>query len=159
MRPTWDSFFLDLAKLWSMRSTCSRRQVGAVVVKDKIVLGQGYNGVVSGAKHCIDGGCPRGLMGPEVPPGADYNLFPCKALHAEDNAIEAALEAYGKAPLEGATIFVTEEPCQQCLNKIQKYKIGRVVIMGHERGEDQQTTEEPVEHDAPHPSSVESDCE
>lgn len=128
-RPSWDETWGAMAQVMALRSTCSRRQVGAVVVKDKHAIGLGYNGVVSGAKHCIDGGCPRGLMGPEVPPGADYNLYPCKALHAEDNAIEQALEAYGRAALRAATIYVTETPCQQCTNKIQKYEIGRVVIV------------------------------
>jgi dCMP deaminase len=107
--------------------------VGAVVVKDKQVIGQGYNGVTSGKRHCIDGGCPRGQMDYSVvPPDADYNQFPCHAIHAEDNAIEVALEAFGKVALEGATIYVNHKPCQQCTNKIEKYRIGRVVVRGQE---------------------------
>ena len=100
-----------------------------MVVQDKKVLGQGYNGVASGKKHCIDGGCPRGLMGPEVPPGADYNLFPCKAKHAEHNAIDRAISGYGEGALVGATLYVTEEPCQQCINNIESHEIGRVVVL------------------------------
>ena len=125
VRPAWDETFGALAKVWALRSTCSRRQVGAVVVKDNHVIGQGYNGVASGATHCIDGGCPRGGMGPEVPPGADYNQFPCYAIHAEHNAILGA----GIRSCDEATLFVTAEPCQQCTNLIQHAKIGRVVVV------------------------------
>ncbi len=156
MRPTWDDFFIDLAKLWSTMSTCSRRQVGAVVVQDRKVIGNGFNGVASGKLHCSDGGCPRGQLSyADVPAGADYNQFPCLAIHAEHNAILQA----GLASCEGAVLYVTAEPCQQCLNLIEHAKIGRVIIMGHERGEDQQTTEEPDGHDVPHPSSIGEDDE
>lgn len=152
MRPTWDEFFLDLAKLWSTMSTCSRRQVGAVVVQDRKVIGNGFNGVPSKKLHCSDGGCPRGKLSySDVPAGADYNQFPCTAIHAEHNAILQA----GLAECRGATLYVTDTPCQQCSNLIEHAGIRRVVIVGHERGEDQQTTEEPQEHDAPHPSSTE----
>lgn len=124
-RPGWDQTFGAIAEIWSQRSTCSRRQVGAVVVLDNKVIGQGYNGVASGKLHCVDGGCPRGAMGPEVPPGADYNLFPCKAIHAEHNAILQA----GLDRCVGAIIYVTAEPCQQCTNLIEHAKIGRVVVI------------------------------
>jgi dCMP deaminase len=117
--------------------------VGAVVVKDKKVIGQGYNGVASGKLHCVDGGCPRGLHYPitigvnvwckcgkkwrcpeAAEPGQDYNQFPCYALHAEMNAIlDAGLRECG-----GATIYVTDKPCQQCTNLIEHAKIGRVVV-------------------------------
>lgn len=124
-RPSWDGTFLDIAHIWAERSTCSRRKVGAVVVKDKQVIGQGYNGVAAGKKHCIDGGCPRGqLSKDECPPGSDYNTFPCYAIHAEHNAILQA----GIANCAGATIYVTDEPCQQCANLIEHAKIGRVVV-------------------------------
>jgi dCMP deaminase len=99
--------------------------VGAVVVKDKQLIGQGYNGVASGKLHCNEGGCPRGLMGSEVKPGSDYNLFPCYALHAEMNAI---LQAGGNA-CRGATIYITDTPCQQCSNLIEHVKIERIVIL------------------------------
>ena len=128
-RPEWDETFQEIARIWASRSTCSRRQVGAVVVKDKYVIGQGYNGVASGKKHCVDGGCPRGeLSYDEVPAGSDYNQWPCTSLHAEHNAILNA----GLTACAGATIYVTAEPCQQCTNLIEHAKIGRVVIS--ERG-------------------------
>jgi len=93
-------------------------------VKDNRAIGQGYNGVASGKTHCVDGGCPRGQMGPEVPPGADYNLWPCRALHAEHNAILQA----GLGACRGATLYVTAKPCQQCTNLIEHAGIERIVI-------------------------------
>lgn len=96
------------------------------MVKDKKVIGQGYNGVAAGATHCTDGGCPRGQLSyAEVPAGADYNAFPCYAIHAEHNAI---LDA-GIRECEGATLYVTEAPCIQCQNLITHAKIGRVVVI------------------------------
>jgi dCMP deaminase len=96
-----------------------------VVVKDKRVIGQGYNGVASGKAHCLDGGCPRGQLSYEqVGPGADYNQFPCYAIHAEHNAILQA----GLGSCVGATIYVTDKPCQQCTNLIEHARIGRVVV-------------------------------
>lgn len=126
MRPEWDETFEEIAKVWAQRSTCSRRQVGAVVVKDNKVIGQGYNGVAQGKLHCVDGGCPRGSMAyDDVPAGADYNTFPCYAIHAEHNAILQA----GLSMVEGATLYVTDKPCQQCTNLIEHAKIGRVVVL------------------------------
>lgn len=124
-RPSWDQTFLAVAQVWTDRSTCRRRQVAAVVVQDKRVIGQGYNGVAAGKKHCIDGGCPRGwLTHEEVPKDADYNQYPCLALHAEHNAIlDAGLKA-----CDGATLYVTDKPCQQCMNLIEHAKIARVVV-------------------------------
>lgn len=125
-RPTWDETFLDIAQIWADRSTCSRRKVGAVVVKDKQVIGQGYNGVARDKLHCDEGGCPRGKFTyDEVGPGTDYNAVPCFAIHAEHNAILQA----GMERVAGATLYVTDDPCQQCLNLIEHAKIGRVVVL------------------------------
>ena len=127
VRPEWDQTFLAIAKIWSERATCSRRKVGAVVVKDNKVIGQGYNGVASGKTHCVDGGCPRGQMSVlDVPPGSDYNVFPCHAIHAEHNAILQA----GLHRCHGATIYITDQPCQQCSNLIEHAGIERIVING-----------------------------
>lgn len=125
-RPSWDDFFKGLAVYWSLMSTCSRRQVGAVVVKDRMVLGEGFNGVVSGKKHCIDGGCPRGQLSySEVPAGADYNQFPCHAIHAEANALYRA----GLDACNGAALYVNAEPCTQCSALIERFGISKVVIV------------------------------
>ena len=125
-RPEWDDTFQSIAHIWAKRSTCSRRKVGAVVVKNNRVIGQGYNGVPSGEVHCIDGGCPRGqLTYDQVDAGADYNLYPCKAIHAEHNAILQA----GWEACKGATIYVTDAPCTQCSNLIVHVGIRRVVLV------------------------------
>jgi dCMP deaminase len=126
-RPSWDETFSQVAKIISERSTCSRRKVGAVLVRGNRIVATGYNGQPSGQMHCVDGGCPRGKLSfEEVPPNSDYNQFPCTAIHAEANAIIRA----GHALTEGATIYVTELPCLQCSNLIQGADIARVVIMG-----------------------------
>jgi len=125
-RPSWDETFSRIAKVWADRATCSRRKVGAVVVQENRVIGNGYNGAPSGEPHCVDGGCPRGKMGyDEVPASADYNLFPCVAIHAEHNAILQA----GFAACRGGTIYVTADPCQQCSNLIKHVGIKRVVVV------------------------------
>lgn len=125
-RPSWDETFEAIAKIWAERSTCSRRKVGAVLVKDKKVIGNGYNGVRSGADHCIDGGCPRGQLSyDDVPAGSDYNAYPCYAIHAEHNAILQA----GMDRALGAVLYCTELPCQQCTNLIEHVGIEWVVIV------------------------------
>lgn len=125
-RPSWDETFESIARIWAQRSTCSRRKVGAVLVKDKKVIGNGYNGSPSGAVHCVDGGCPRGhLSRDELAAGSDYNAFPCVAIHAEHNAILQA----GIGNARGAVLYSTEPPCQQCTNLIEHAGIERVIIV------------------------------
>lgn len=125
VRPAWDQTFREIAEVWSRRSTCTRRQVGAVIVKDKRVIGQGYNGVPSGDVHCNAGGCPRGnLSYSDVPAGADYNQYPCFAIHAEHNAILQA----GLAGCMGATLFCTAEPCTQCATLVRHAGIKEVIV-------------------------------
>jgi len=58
-RPTWDEYFMDIVRLVSRRSTCLRRSVGAILVKDKRILATGYNGAPSGLRHCVEVGCLR----------------------------------------------------------------------------------------------------
>ena len=123
-RPSWTTTFLDIADIVSKRSTCSRRQVGAVLVQDNRIVSTGYNGAPPGQAHCVDGGCPRGkLSHEEVPKDADYNQFPCVAVHAEANAIIRA----GYALTKDASLYITTSPCQQCWNLIQGAGIVRVV--------------------------------
>lgn len=125
-RPAWEETFSRLAIVWSERSTCSRRKVGAVLVKDKKVIGNGYNGVASGKIHCDSGGCPRGgLSYGQVPAGSDYNAYPCHAIHAEHNAILQA----GIGQSGGATLYTTEPPCQQCTNLIEHAGIAEVILV------------------------------
>ncbi len=122
-RPNWDEYFMQMAELTAERSTCLRRQVGAVIVKDKHIIATGYNGAPKGLPHCEElGGCLREKLG--VPSGERHEL--CRALHAEQNAIiQAATLAQS---IEGATIYVTHQPCIICAKMIINAGIQRVVI-------------------------------
>lgn len=107
-RPSWDEYFMNIAGQVSERSTCLRRKVGAVIVRDRRILATGYNGAPSGIKHCIDIGCLREEQG--IASGERHEL--CRGLHAEQNAIiQAAL--YGVA-VDGASIYSTHQPCVLC---------------------------------------------
>ena len=107
-RPTWDEYFLQLARQAATRSTCLRRQVGALLVRDRRVLATGYNGAPRGVAHCLDVGCLREQLG--IPSGERHEL--CRAIHAEQNAvIQAAV--HGVA-IEGATLYATHQPCVLC---------------------------------------------
>ncbi len=107
-RPSWREYFLGLARQASTRSTCRRRQVGAVLVRDKRVLATGYNGAPKGVEHCLDIGCLREQLG--VPSGERHEL--CRAIHAEQNAIiQAAVHGVG---IDGATLYCTHQPCILC---------------------------------------------
>ena len=123
-RPPWDEYFLSIAKLVSSRSTCLRRQVGAVVVKNKQVLATGYNGAPSGITHCDKVGCLREEL--KVPSGQRHEL--CRALHAEQNAFLQA--ARHGASLDGATLYITTQPCSICAKMIINVGIKKVVIEG-----------------------------
>ncbi|MCD6302312.1 MAG: dCMP deaminase family protein, partial [Anaerolineae bacterium] len=101
MRPSWDQYFIDITKQVATRSTCLRRHVGAVIVKDKRILTTGYNGPPTGLPHCEETGCLRDQLG--IPSGERQEL--CRGLHAEQNAIIQAAR-YG-IPVAGSTIYVT----------------------------------------------------
>lgn len=120
-RPDWDTYFLELAQLVSKRSTCLRRKVGAVVVKDKHILSTGYNGAPKGISHCEVLGCLRKKL--KVPSGQRHEL--CRGLHAEQNSIiQAAL--YGVS-LDRATLYCTNLPCSICAKMIINSGIKNVI--------------------------------
>ena len=122
-RPSWDQYFMEMAELTAKRSTCLRRQVGAVIVKDKHAVATGYNGAPRGIAHCEEhGGCLRQQL--NVPSGQRHEL--CRALHAEQNAIIQAA-AMGHA-IEGGTIYITHQPCAICAKMIINAGIKRIVI-------------------------------
>lgn len=122
-RPTWDQYFMDITKVVATRSTCLRRQVGAVIVKGKRLLTSGYNGAPQGLKHCGEVGCLRTERA--VPSGERHEL--CRGTHAEQNAIvQAAL--YGVA-IEGATLYCTHQPCSGCTKMIMNAGIKRIVYL------------------------------
>jgi len=121
VRPSWDRYFMDIAVLVSSRTTCLRRQVGAVIVKDKRLLSTGYNGAPVGLKHCAELGCLRQKLG--VKSGEKHEL--CRAIHAEQNAIIQAA-TFG-VPLLGASIYITHFPCVLCSKMIINAGIKRIV--------------------------------
>ncbi len=111
-RPDWNEYFMSIAELVSKRSTCIRRKVGAVIVKDKRILATGYNGAPSGIKHCIEIGCLREKL--KVPSGERHEL--CRGLHAEQNAIIQA--AYHGVEIKDSVIYCTNLPCIICTKMI-----------------------------------------
>lgn len=121
MRPTKTETLLEVAGTVAKRSTCLRRQHGAVIVKDGQILSTGYNGAPSGATHCTDSGvCQREKMG--IEPGTRYEL--CHSVHAEANAIvQAAKHGVG---IRGASMIVTGMPCLMCARLIINAGIARV---------------------------------
>lgn len=132
-RPSWDTYFLDIAELVSRRSTCQRRAVGAIIVKDKRVLATGYNGAPSGITHCSETGCLREEK--NVPSGERHEL--CRGIHAEQNAIIQA--AHHGVPIAGSTLFCTNLPCSICAKmiinsgiRIIYYKFGYADSMSEE---------------------------
>ena len=122
-RPTWDEYFMEMAELTAKRSTCSRRQVGAVIVRDNRAVATGYNGAPRGLAHCGEkGGCLRQQL--NIPSGQRHEL--CRALHAEQNAIISAA-SMGNA-IEGGTIYITHQPCVICAKMIVNAGIKRIVV-------------------------------
>ncbi|MFA5146668.1 MAG: cytidine/deoxycytidylate deaminase family protein [Candidatus Omnitrophota bacterium] len=123
-RPSWDEYFLGIADLVSKRSTCLRRRVGAVLVRDKNILATGYNGAPSKIEHCDITGCIRERL--RIPSGERHEL--CRGLHAEQNAfLQAALHG---TSLKGASLYSTTQPCIICAKMIINAGIGEVVIRG-----------------------------
>lgn len=122
-RISWEEYFMEMAELTARRSTCLRRQVGAVIVKDRHVIATGYNGAPKGVAHCDErGGCLRQKL--NVPSGQRHEL--CMALHAEQNAIIQAA-CLGQS-VEGATIYVTHQPCVICAKMIINAGIDKIIV-------------------------------
>jgi dCMP deaminase len=116
-RPSWDEYFMNIAQAVASRSTCSRRSVGAIVVKDKRILATGYNGAPAGLRHCDHTG------------GADLRDGHCaRSTHAEQNAIVQAAK-YG-TPIDGATMYCTAQPCLTCAKLLVNAGARRVVFGG-----------------------------
>jgi dCMP deaminase len=120
-RPRWDDYFMDITHFVATRSTCLRRHVGAVLVRDKRILSTGYNGAPSGIDHCLEVGCLREQLG--IPSGERHEL--CRALHAEQNAIiQAALHGVG---IKGATLYCTNLPCIICSKMLINSGIRKII--------------------------------
>jgi dCMP deaminase len=120
-RPSWDEYFMAIAEEVSRRSTCLRRQVGAILVVDRRILATGYNGAPSNVPHCEEVGCLREKM--KVPSGERHEL--CRGLHAEQNAmIQAARHG---VRIDGAALYTTHHPCSMCAKMAINAGIRRIV--------------------------------
>jgi len=121
-RPGWDDYFMNIAQLVATRSTCLRRSVGAVLVRERRLLATGYNGAPSGLRHCLDVGCFRQQN--HIPSGERHEL--CRGLHAEQNAIiQAAMHGVS---VKGASLYCTNHPCIICAKMIINAGISSVII-------------------------------
>lgn len=125
LRPSWDEYFIDIVDLIKTRSTCLRRQVGALIVKDKRILATGYNGAPTGCKHCAEVGCLREQMG--IPSGQRHEL--CRGIHAEQNAIIQA--AYSGVSVKDSVLYVTDQPCVLCAKMIINSGIKKIIFKGN----------------------------
>ena len=124
-RPSWDEYFMQIVDLVKTRSTCLRRHVGALIVKDKRILASGYNGAPAGVAHCAEVGCLREQL--KVPSGERHEL--CRAIHAEQNAIVQA--AYSGTSVKGATMYVSLQPCSLCAKLMINAGIRKLVFRGN----------------------------
>lgn len=121
-RPDWDNYFMQIATVVSTRSTCSRRQVGALLVQNKRILSTGYNGAPSGLSHCLEVGCLREKL--QVPSGERHEL--CRGLHAEQNAIIQAA-VHGVA-IKDAVLYCTHYPCSLCAKMLVNAGVRNLVL-------------------------------
>lgn len=121
IRLPWDEYFMNIARLVAERSTCLRRKVGAVIVRDKHILATGYNGAPKGLTHCLDVGCLRKEL--EIPSGERVEI--CRGIHAEQNALVQAAR-FGIA-LEGGTLYCNIQPCVTCSKLLINAGIKRIV--------------------------------
>ena len=126
-RLTWDEWGLELARAVATRADCTRRQVGAVVMTpDHTIVSTGYNGGPSKGPSCLAGECPRGQMSKaDILPGSSYDTGAgtCIALHAEQNALLRTTWTL----MEGATLYITDVPCDGCARMIAGTPIARVI--------------------------------
>ena len=124
MRPDWDTYFMRITKLVATRSSCLRRSVGAVLVKDKRILATGYNGAPAGMAHCEEAGCLRDQL--HIPSGERHEL--CRGLHAEQNAIIQA--ARQGTEIKDSTLYCTTAPCSLCAKMLINAGVTRIVYEG-----------------------------
>lgn len=128
-RPDWDTYFLGIAEAVAQRADCRRRRVGAVLVANRRIVATGYNGAHPGGPSCLAGECPRGLLSTtDMAPGSSYDTGAgaCVALHAEQNCLLYA----DRSRSEGATIYITHEPCDGCRRMILGSGVARAVWPG-----------------------------
>jgi len=134
-RPSWPEYFMTIAEMVAKRSTCLRRHVGSVLVKDKRILATGYNGAPAGLKHCAEVGCIR--QNTSIPSGERHEL--CRGLHAEQNAIIQA--AYHGISIAGSTLYCTNKPCVICSKMLINAGIVKIF---YEKGYDDQLADQMI---------------
>ena len=120
-RPSWDEYFMNIAKEVASRSNCIKRKVAAIIVKDKRIISTGYNGTPRGVKNCDEGGCPRCNSFSD----SGKNLEECYCSHGEENAIVQA--SYHGISIKGATLYTTFSPCLICTKMILNAGLAEVV--------------------------------
>jgi dCMP deaminase len=120
-RPSWDEYWMNIVEQVGKRSTCLRRNIGAVVVKENIIVSTGFNGSPRGLPHCIEIGCLRDEL--KIPSGTMHEI--CRGVHAEQNAIIRG----DPLRMDGATLYVNAKPCKICAKMIVNAGIKRVVYV------------------------------
>ena len=123
-RPSYEEYFMEMAHVVAKRSTCLRRQVGAIIVKDKHILSTGYNGAPKGLKHCSEIGCLRAEH--DVPSGERHEI--CRGLHAEQNAIIQA--AVFGISIKESVLYCTNTPCVVCVKMLINAGVGEIIYTG-----------------------------
>lgn len=120
-RPDWDTYFMDIAHVVALRGNCRRRQVAALIVKERRIISTGYNGTPRGVRNCFEGGCARCASGAK----SGASLGDCVCSHAEENAITQA--AYHGIAVADAMLYCTLSPCLLCAKMIINAGICEVV--------------------------------
>jgi dCMP deaminase len=123
-RPSYDEYFMEMAHVVAKRSTCLRRKVGAILVKEKHILSTGYNGAPKGMRHCSETGCLRENM--NIPSGERHEL--CRGLHAEQNAIIQA--AVFGISIKGSVLYCTNTPCVVCVKMLINAGVMEIICAG-----------------------------
>jgi len=123
-RPSYDEYFMEMAHVVAKRSTCLRRKVGAILVKEKHILSTGYNGAPKGFKHCAETGCLREDQ--NIPSGERHEL--CRGLHAEQNAIIQAA-VFGTS-IKGSVLYCTNTPCVVCVKMLINAGVIEIIYAG-----------------------------
>ncbi len=123
-RPSYDEYFMEMAHVVAKRSTCLRRKVGAILVKEKHILSTGYNGAPKGLKHCAETGCIR--TDQNIPSGERHEL--CRGLHAEQNAIIQA--AVFGVSIKGSVLYCTNTPCVVCVKMLINAGVTEIIYAG-----------------------------
>jgi dCMP deaminase len=123
-RPSYDEYFMEMAHVVAKRSTCLRRKVGAILVKEKHILSTGYNGAPKGLRHCSETGCLREEQ--NIPSGERHEL--CRGLHAEQNAIIQA--AVFGVSIKGSVLYCTNTPCVVCVKMLINAGVTEIIYSG-----------------------------